>query len=148
MEPFYPLRALVCGSCFLVQLEEFETPERIFSDYAYFSSYSSSWLEHSRRYAEQMIERLGLDGDSHVVEIASNDGYLLQFFHERQIPVLGIEPAANVAEVALEKGIPTLVEFFGQRDRAVAGRRARPPTCCSATTCSRTSPISTTSSRA
>jgi SAM-dependent methyltransferase len=97
-----------------VQLEEFETPERIFSDYAYFSSYSSSWLEHSRRYAEQMIERLGLDGDSHVVEIASNDGYLLQFFHDRQIPVLGIEPAANVAKVALQKGIPTLVEFFGR----------------------------------
>ena len=114
MEPFYPLRALVCEQCFLVQLEEFETPERIFSDYAYFSSYSSSWLEHSRRYAEQMIERLGLDDHSHVVELASNDGYLLQFFHDRQIPVLGIEPAANVAKVALQKGIPTLVEFFGQ----------------------------------
>ncbi|HEV7163512.1 MAG TPA: class I SAM-dependent methyltransferase [Solirubrobacteraceae bacterium] len=114
MEPFYPLRALVCGECFLVQLEEFETPEAIFSDYAYFSSYSSSWIEHSRRYSEQMIERLGLDEDSHVVEIASNDGYLLQFFHERQIPVLGIEPAANVAKVALQKGIPTLVEFFGR----------------------------------
>jgi SAM-dependent methyltransferase len=113
MEPFYPLRALVCGNCFLVQLEEFETPKRIFTDYAYFSSYSSSWLEHSRRYAEQMVERLGLDGSSHVVEIASNDGYLLQFFHDRQIPVLGIEPAANVAKVALQKGIPTLVEFFG-----------------------------------
>jgi SAM-dependent methyltransferase len=114
MEPFYPLRALVCGNCFLVQLEEFETPERIFSDYAYFSSYSSSWLEHSRSYAEQMIVQLELDGHSHVVEIASNDGYLLQFFHERQIPVLGIEPAANVARVALQKGIPTLVEFFGR----------------------------------
>ncbi len=113
MEPFYPLRALVCGECFLVQLEEFETPEAIFSDYAYFSSYSSSWIEHSRRYSEQMIDRLGLGEDSHVVEIASNDGYLLQFFHERQIPVLGIEPAANVAKVALQKGIPTLVEFFG-----------------------------------
>jgi len=113
MEPFYPLRALVCGECFLVQLEQFETPEAIFSEYAYFSSYSSSWLEHSRSYAEEMIERLQLGGDSHVVEIASNDGYLLQFFHERQIPVLGIEPAANVAKVALQKGIPTLVEFFG-----------------------------------
>jgi SAM-dependent methyltransferase len=117
MEPFYPLRALVCGKCFLVQLEEFETPEQIFSDYAYFSSYSSSWLEHSRRYSQLMIERLALDGASHVVELASNDGYLLQFFHERQIPVLGIEPAANVAKVALQKGIPTLVEFFG-RDTA------------------------------
>jgi 2-polyprenyl-3-methyl-5-hydroxy-6-metoxy-1,4-benzoquinol methylase len=114
MEPFYPLRALVCGRCFLVQLEQFETPQQIFSDYAYFSSYSSSWLEHSRRYAEQMIARLSLDANSHVVEIASNDGYLLQFFHERQIPVLGIEPAANVAKVALQKGIPTLVEFFGR----------------------------------
>jgi SAM-dependent methyltransferase len=114
MEPFYPLRALVCGKCFLVQLEEFETPERIFSEYAYFSSYSSSWLEHSRRYAEQMVARLGLGTASHVVEIASNDGYLLQFFHDRQIPVLGIEPAANVAKVALQKGIPTLVEFFGR----------------------------------
>jgi SAM-dependent methyltransferase len=114
MEPFYPLRALVCERCFLVQLEEYETPEQIFSDYAYFSSYSSSWLEHSRRYAEQMTERLGLNEQSHVVEIASNDGYLLQFFHERNIPVLGIEPAANVAEVAQQKGIETLVEFFGR----------------------------------
>ena len=122
MEPFYPLRALVCGKCFLVQLEEFQTPERIFSDYAYFSSYSSSWLEHSRRYSEQMITRLDLDDSSHVVEIASNDGYLLQFFHERQIPVLGIEPAANVAKVALQKGIPTLVEFFGRDTaRSLAG---------------------------
>jgi SAM-dependent methyltransferase len=114
MEPFYPLRALVCGKCFLVQLEEFESPEQIFSDYAYFSSYSSSWLDHCAGYAELMTERLGLGESSHVVEIASNDGYLLQYFHERQIPVLGIEPAANVAKVALQKGIPTLVEFFGQ----------------------------------
>jgi SAM-dependent methyltransferase len=125
MEPFYPLRALVCGQCFLVQLEEFETPEAIFSDYAYFSSYSSSWLEHSRRYAELMVDRLGLGSSSHVVEIASNDGYLLQFFHDRQIPVLGIEPAANVAKVALQKGIPTLVEFFGvQTARSLAGESA------------------------
>jgi len=125
MEPFYPLRALVCGKCFLVQLEEFETPEQIFSDYAYFSSYSSSWLEHSRRYAEQMIERLGLDERSQVVELASNDGYLLQFFRERQISVLGIEPAANVAEVAKEKGIPTVVEFFGEDvARSLAGESA------------------------
>ena len=115
MEPFFPLRALVCGECFLVQLEEFETPEAIFSDYAYFSSYSSSWIEHSRRYSEQMVERLALDESSHVVEIASNDGYLLQFFHERQIPVLGIEPAANVAKVAVEKGVPSLVRFFGTK---------------------------------
>jgi SAM-dependent methyltransferase len=114
MEPFYPLRALVCDRCFLVQLEEFETPEEIFSDYAYFSSYSSSWLEHSRRYAEQMVQRLALDERSQVVEIASNDGYLLQYFREREIAVLGIEPAANVAEVAVEKGVPTVVEFFGE----------------------------------
>jgi hypothetical protein len=113
MEPFYPLRALVCSSCFLVQLEEFETPEHIFGDYAYFSSYSSSWLEHSRCYVEAMVERFGLGEDSHVVELASNDGYLLQFFVERHVPVLGIEPAANVAKVALQKGIATLVEFFG-----------------------------------
>jgi SAM-dependent methyltransferase len=113
MEPFYPLRALVCGECFLVQLEEFESPDHIFSDYAYFSSYSTSWLAHARRYTEEMIERLSLGPDSHVVELASNDGYLLQYFHQRQIPVLGIEPAANVAKVALQKGIPTLVEFFG-----------------------------------
>jgi hypothetical protein len=113
MEPFYPLRALVCERCFLVQLEEFETPQHIFGDYAYFSSYSTSWLEHSERYVEQMVDRFGLDGASHVVELASNDGYLLQFFHGRRIPVLGIEPAANVAKVALQKGIPTLVEFFG-----------------------------------
>jgi hypothetical protein len=113
MEPFYPLRALVCERCFLVQLEEFETPQHIFGDYAYFSSYSTSWLEHSKRYVEQMVDRFGLDASSHVVELASNDGYLLQYFHERQVPVLGIEPAANVAKVALQKGIPTLVEFFG-----------------------------------
>jgi SAM-dependent methyltransferase len=113
MEPFYPLRAFVCSSCYLVQLEEFETPDRIFSDYAYFSSYSTSWLEHSRRYTEQMVERFAIDDRSHVVELASNDGYLLQYFRERHIPVLGVEPAANVAKVALQRGIPTLVEFFG-----------------------------------
>ncbi|MGP0050360.1 MAG: methyltransferase domain-containing protein [Solirubrobacteraceae bacterium] len=114
MEPFYPLRAFVCSRCFLVQLEDFETPDHIFTEYAYFSSYSTSWLDHSRRYAEQMIERLGLGTASHVVELASNDGYLLQYFREHQIPVLGVEPAANVAKVALQKGVPTLVEFFGR----------------------------------
>ena len=113
MEPFYPLRALVCSECFLVQLEEYESPDHIFSDYAYFSSYSSSWLEHSERYVAAVVDRFGLDGESHVVEIASNDGYLLQYFAERGIPVLGIEPAANVAKVAEQKGLPTLVEFFG-----------------------------------
>jgi SAM-dependent methyltransferase len=114
MEPFYPLRAFVCSQCLLVQLEEFEGPDHIFSEYAYFSSYSTSWLEHSRHYVEQVVERFGIDERSHVVELASNDGYLLQYFHERQVPVLGIEPAANVAKVALQKGIPTLVEFFGR----------------------------------
>jgi SAM-dependent methyltransferase len=113
MEPFYPLRAYVCSACLLVQLEEFETPDRIFSDYAYFSSYSTTWLEHAKAYVDQMTARFNLDASSHVVELASNDGYLLQYFHERRIPVLGIEPAANVAKLALQKGIPTLVEFFG-----------------------------------
>jgi len=118
MEPFYPLRAYVCTACLLVQLEEFATPDRIFSDYAYFSSYSTTWLEHCRDYAAQMTERFGLDDSSHVVELASNDGYLLQYFRSRQIPVLGIEPAANVAKLALQKGIPTLVEFFGVQTAA------------------------------
>jgi SAM-dependent methyltransferase len=113
MERFFPLHALVCGRCFLVQLAEYESPAGIFSDYAYFSSFSTTWLEHSRRYVEAMVERFGLDDSSQVVELASNDGYLLQYFTERDIPVLGIEPAANVAEVAAAKGIPTLVEFFG-----------------------------------
>lgn len=113
MEPFYPLHAFVCETCFLVQLEEFETPEQIFGDYAYFSSYSDQWLEHARTYAQSMAERLKLDGDSRVVEVASNDGYLLQYFSEQGIPVLGIEPAANVAAVAVGKGIPTVVKFFG-----------------------------------
>jgi SAM-dependent methyltransferase len=113
MEPFYPLRALVCDSCFLVQLEDYETPDVIFSEYAYFSSYSSTWLDHSKQYADMISERLGLDGSSQVIELASNDGYVLQYFVERGIPVLGIEPAANVAQVAQEKGIRTLVKFFG-----------------------------------
>jgi SAM-dependent methyltransferase len=114
MEPFYPLHAYVCSRCFLVQLGEFESPEHIFSDYAYFSSYSTSWLDHSKRYVDAMTERFGLDGSSQVVEIASNDGYLLQYFVERGVPVLGIEPAANVAAVAeAERGVKTLVRFFG-----------------------------------
>jgi SAM-dependent methyltransferase len=113
-EPFYPLHAWVCASCFLVQLEEFESPQRIFGDnYAYFSSYSDTWLEHARRYTEQMIRRFGFGPKSQVIEIASNDGYLLQYFKERGVPVLGIEPAKNVAEAAVAKGIPTLTKFFG-----------------------------------
>ncbi len=112
MEPFYPLHAYVCSDCFLVQLQEFETPEHIFTDYAYFSSFSDSWVAHARAYVEDMVARFGFDETSQVIEIASNDGYLLQFFMERNVPVLGIEPAANVAKAAEEKGIPTLVQFF------------------------------------
>jgi 2-polyprenyl-3-methyl-5-hydroxy-6-metoxy-1,4-benzoquinol methylase len=113
MEPFYPLHARVCEKCFLVQLQEFESPDSIFSDYAYFSSYSDSWLKHAKDYTNLMTERFGLDENSRVIELASNDGYLLQYFQDKHIPVLGIEPAANVAEVAREKGIETRVEFFG-----------------------------------
>ena len=112
-ETFYPLHAYVCEQCFLVQLEEFETPDHIFSDYVYFSSVSDSWVRHAQAYVAQTIPRLGLGPESSVVEIASNDGYLLQWFVEAGVPVLGIEPAANVAAVAEERGIPSLVEFFG-----------------------------------
>ncbi len=112
-EAFYPLTVYVCERCLLVQLPENESPEAIFSDYAYFSSYSDSWLDHARRYVEAMIDRFGIGRASQVVEIASNDGYLLQYFQQRGVPVLGIEPAANVADAAIARGIPTRVEFFG-----------------------------------
>jgi 2-polyprenyl-3-methyl-5-hydroxy-6-metoxy-1,4-benzoquinol methylase len=115
MEAFYPLHVYVCERCFLVQLEEFVSPEEIFSEYAYFSSYSDSWLEHAKAYAEKMVERFNLDANSQVVEIASNDGYLLQYFVAKGIPVLGIEPARNVAEVAIQRGISTVVLFFGEK---------------------------------
>ena len=115
MEPFYPLHAFVCEKCFLVQLEEFVSPDNIFTEYAYFSSYSDSWLEHCRRYTERMLDRFCLNGKSLVVELASNDGYLLQYFVRKNIPVLGIEPAANVAKVAEEKKVSTLVRFFGKQ---------------------------------
>jgi SAM-dependent methyltransferase len=127
MEPFYPLHVYVCDQCFLVQLEEFVSPQHIFSEYAYFSSYADSWVEHMRRYADMITARLGLGKDSLVVEVASNDGYLLQHFVKKGIPVLGIEPAANVARVAADKGIPTLVKFFGEqtaRELAGEGRQA------------------------
>src|SRR5437870_3650044 len=127
MEPFYPLHAYVCERCFLVQLDDYVTRESIFSEYAYFSSYSDSWVEHMRRYADAITERLGLGTESLIVEVASNDGYLLQHFVQKGIPVLGIEPAANIAKVAIEKGIPTLVEFFGEqlaRELAADGTRA------------------------
>ena len=113
IEPFYPLHARVCGRCFLVQLEQFECPENIFGDYAYFSSYSESWLRHAREYAEAMTERFHLNGKSLVVEVASNDGYLLQYFQAKGIPVLGVEPAQNVAQAAEQRGIRTLAKFFG-----------------------------------
>jgi SAM-dependent methyltransferase len=113
MEPFYPLHVYVCQNCYLVQLEEYVKPEDIFTEYAYFSSYSDSWLKHAHDYTEMIVERLKLGRNSLVVEVASNDGYLLQYFIKKGIPALGIEPAINVAEVALQKGIPTRVEFFG-----------------------------------
>jgi SAM-dependent methyltransferase len=115
MEPFYPLHVYVCGRCFLVQLLEYVSGEDIFTEYAYFSSYSDSWLAHAKRYTDLMVSRFGLGRDSFVVELASNDGYLLQYFVEKGIPVLGVEPAANVARVAVEKNVPTLVKFFGVR---------------------------------
>ncbi len=113
MEPFYPLRAYVCRECFLVQAPSALSPGEIFTHYAYFSSYSDSWLEHARRYVDEVMQRFGLNADSFVVELASNDGYLLKNFVERGIPCLGVEPALNVAEVARAAGVPTLTEFFG-----------------------------------
>src|SRR5271165_159076 len=127
MEPFYPLRAYVCSRCMLVQLQEFETPADLFSDYAYFSSYSTSWLEHAERYVHEMVSRFGFGTHSQVIEIASNDGYLLQYFKALDVPVLGVEPAQNVARVAVEKGIPTRSCFFGEqtaREIAKQGLRA------------------------
>jgi len=112
VEPFYPLHAYVCEKCFLVQLPEHESPENIFSDYVYFSSYSDSWLRHAQDYVNMAVGRFSLADNNLVIELASNDGYLLQYFQQRGIPVLGIEPAANVARVAQEKGIPTRADFF------------------------------------
>jgi 2-polyprenyl-3-methyl-5-hydroxy-6-metoxy-1,4-benzoquinol methylase len=126
-EKFYPLHAYVCSECLLVQLAEFESPEYIFSDYAYFSSFSQSWLEHAHTYVDSVVARFALGPQHQVVEIASNDGYLLQYFVALGIPVLGIEPAANVAVAAREKGIETLVEFFGTdvaRKMVASGRQA------------------------
>lgn len=127
MEPFYPLHAYVCHQCFLVQLQEFVSPQQIFGEYAYFSSYSTSWVEHARRYSQMAIERFGLGASSKVMEIASNDGYLLQHFVAAGIPVLGIEPAANVAKVAVDRGIPSEVRFFGcETARHIASHHGRP----------------------
>lgn len=127
MERFYPLHAWVCESCYLVQVEEFENPEYIFSDYAYFSSFSDSWLDHARRFADQVAKRFELNTSSFVVEIASNDGYLLQYFSALGMQVFGIEPAANVAAEAERKGVPTLVKFFSAqtaRELADTGQQA------------------------
>ncbi|MCX5815852.1 MAG: class I SAM-dependent methyltransferase [Proteobacteria bacterium] len=112
MEPYYPLDVYVCDKCFLVQLEEFEHPSDIFSDYAYFSSFSDSWLQHAKNYVDKVTKLFNIDRKSFVLEIASNDGYLLQYFKEYSIPMMGIEPASNIAKVAIEKGIPTDIAFF------------------------------------
>ncbi len=127
MEPFYPLHVYVCDQCLLVQLHEYVKPDDIFTEYAYFSSYSDSWVQHAKRYQEVITEQLDLSAKSFVVELASNDGYLLQHFVAKGIPVLGIEPAANVAEVAKQKNVPTLVKFFGKdaaREVLTEGRAA------------------------
>jgi SAM-dependent methyltransferase len=114
MEPHYPLVAYVCRSCWLMQVPDVVPPVDLFSHYAYYSSYAASWVEHARRYVHAMVRRLGLDARSTVVEVGSNDGYLLQHFDALGIPSLGVEPAANVAEAALRKGLRTRVEFFGE----------------------------------
>jgi hypothetical protein len=130
-EPFFPLRVFVCARCFLVQLEEYVSADAIFSEYAYFSSYADSWVAHCRRYAHQIARELALGPRSFVVEPASNDGYLLQHFVEMGVPVLGVEPAANVAQVAIGKGVPTLVTFFGQRvAQEIVATRGRADLVC------------------
>jgi SAM-dependent methyltransferase len=114
MEAFYPLHVRVCENCFLVQLEAYVSPEHIFREYAYFSSYADSWLTQCKAYTDLVVDRFHLNETSQVIELASNDGYLLQYFVEKNIPVLGVEPATNIAKVAVAKGVPTLNEFFGQ----------------------------------
>ncbi len=126
-EMYYPLHVYVCDKCWLVQLEEYESPENIFSDYAYFASYSDSWLKHCEKYCNEMKDRFSLNEQSFVAEVASNDGYLLQYFVRMGVPVLGIEPAANVAKAGVEKGVPTIVRFFGAAlasELAAEGRSA------------------------
>ncbi len=123
VEAFYPLHVRLCDNCLLVQLPAYVPGEDIFSDYAYFSSYSDSWVAHAKKYAEAMVERLRLDSGSLVTEVASNDGYLLQHFAAAGIPVLGVEPASNVAEVARAKGIPTEVRFLGEDTGHEVARR-------------------------
>src|SRR5262249_43813259 len=115
MEPFYPLHAYVCTHCFLVQVEEYVAPDQIFTEYAYFSSYSDSWLRHVSGYVDMITARLGLGAAHHVVELGSNDGYLLQYFVKKGIAVLGVEPAKNVAAAAIARGVPTITRLFGRR---------------------------------
>jgi SAM-dependent methyltransferase len=127
MEPFYPLHVYVCGHCFLVQVEQYVAPDHIFTEYAYFSSYSDSWLRHASTYVDMIAARLGLGAEHHVVELGSNDGYLLQYFVKKGIPVLGVEPARNVAAAAVAKGVPTVSRLFGRhtaRDLVGEGRAA------------------------
>ncbi len=127
MEPFYPLRVEVCRACFLVQLSQYVRVEDIFTEYAYFSSYSTAWLKHAEDYVSMITKRLSLDDRSLVVELASNDGYLLQYFVKRGVPCLGVEPAANVARAARERGVETAVAFFDEgmaRDLRAKGRMA------------------------
>ena len=127
-ETFFPLKVLVCEKCFLVQVDEYKKSSDIFNqDYAYFSSYSTSWLAHCKKYADMMTNRFGFNNQSLVVEIASNDGYLLQYFKEKNIPVLGVEPTANTAAVAISKGIPSVIDFFGvklAKQLATEGKQA------------------------
>src|SRR3989344_4295440 len=127
-EVFYPLHVYVCARCSLVQLPEHRTEREIFTnEYAYFSSYSTSWLAHAKKYVEMMCKRFKFDKTKRVIEIASNDGYLLQYFKEKRIPVLGIEPTKNTAKVAKEKGIPTMIKFFGRdtaKELAKKGKKA------------------------
>ena len=125
MEPFYPLHVWVCRKCLLVQISEYVRVEEIFTEYAYFSSFSTAWLKHAEEYVSMISRRLSLDKKSFVVELASNDGYLLQYFVKQGIPCLGIEPAANVAKAAREKGVDTQVMFFDESGSAAGDARGR-----------------------
>jgi len=125
MEPFYPLHVFVCKECLLVQISEYVGAEDIFTEYAYFSSYSTAWLKHSEEYVKMITARLGLGSNSLVMELASNDGYLLQYFVKSGIPCLGIEPAANVAKAAVERGVPTDVSFFDEKTAARLAREGK-----------------------
>jgi len=115
VESFYPLCTYVCSKCFLVQLDEFEKPRKIFKNYAYFSSYSKTWLDHVKKFVEESIQKFNIDKNTHVIEIASNDGYLLKHFKKCKIPILGVEPAENIAKIAKKKKIPTISKFFGYK---------------------------------